>query len=237
MRIWWLALAVALFAALLGCNPEPGPLVPEPPLPPPPREAAALPTFRDIKPADTNGEKVALNPRPAETPNKPGAAVAPNPLWVGDTPDKWKHIVLHHSASDFGNSATFDRMHRERRWDELGYHFVITNGRGGGDGRIEVGPRWIKQKHGAHCRPDPNDDNYWNEHGIGICLVGDFTRHRPSEAQLNSAAKLIAFLMRQSNIPAANVVGHGQVRGAKTECPGKMFPYADLLKRVAAEMK
>ena len=76
-------------------------------------------------------------------------------------------------------------------WDELGYHFVIGNGRGTPDGMIEVGSRWHKQKHGAHCK---TPDNYFNNHGIGICLVGDFTKRRPSAAQMASLEQLVRFL-------------------------------------------
>jgi 5-methylcytosine-specific restriction endonuclease McrA len=36
----------------------------------------------------------------------------------------------------------FDRSHRDKGWDELGYHFVIGNGTSSGDGVVEVGTRW-----------------------------------------------------------------------------------------------
>jgi N-acetyl-anhydromuramyl-L-alanine amidase AmpD len=167
--------------------------------------------------------------RPVEQPVAARPA-APNSEWVAASPGKWTHIILHHSADDTGDASAFDRMHRARGWDELGYHFVICNGRK--DGVVEVGPRWAKQKHGAHCRVSQTDNNYWNEHGIGICFVGDMTRHSPSDKQLASAARLMAWLMAQSNIPQRNVLGHGQVPGARTACPGKHFPYGDLMRRV-----
>ena len=65
---------------------------------------------------------------------------------------------------------------RDNQWDELGYHFVIGNGTHTGDGQVEVGSRWGKQKHGAHCK---TPDNYYNDHGIGICLVGNFENSNP----------------------------------------------------------
>src|SRR5690349_17176054 len=40
-------------------------------------------------------------------------------------PRAWKWIVIHHSASPSGSAAVFDREHRERGFDELGYDFVI----------------------------------------------------------------------------------------------------------------
>ena len=131
----------------------------------------------------------------------------------------WKHIVIHHSASDSGSAASFDRYHRIKRgWDELGYHFVIDNGHGGPDGRVEVGSRWVKQKHGAHCGGTPG--NEYNEHGIGICLVGTFTAGMPTKAQLASLRKLLLYLMRTHRIGENSVIGHRDAPFACTACPG-----------------
>ena len=117
-----------------------------------------------------------IHPRTAAlwSPGLAGKPPAKHPWYVKPNGRAWRHVVIHHSASSKGNAATFDTFHRTHRgWDELGYHFVIDNGRGGPDGRVEIGPRWTKQKHGAHTGQTP--DNEYNEHGIGICLVGDFT--------------------------------------------------------------
>ena len=134
----------------------------------------------------------------------------------------WKYIVVHHSATDRGNAASFDRSHRlERGWDELGYHFVIDNGDGGPDGRIEVGSRWTKQKWGAHTGGTPG--NEYNNHGIGICLVGDFSNHMPSRAQIASLERLVRHLARKYNIDPSNVIGHREAPNSSTSCPGGSF--------------
>lgn len=139
----------------------------------------------------------------------------------GGIRNRWKYIVIHHSASAGGSAALFDRYHRDvRHWDELGYHFVIGNGNGAGDGQVEVGPRWIKQKHGAHCR---TPDNFYNRHGIGICLVGDFDGAPPTPAQMASLTQLVRFLLRECRISPAEVVTHASVTG-HTACPGRRFP-------------
>jgi hypothetical protein len=139
----------------------------------------------------------------------------------GGVSNRWNTIVIHHSAGDFGSAAHFDKYHRTvKNWDELGYHFVIGNGNGATDGLIEVGPRWLKQKHGAHCK---TDGNYYNEHGIGICLVGNFESKRPTNAQIQSLKRLVRFLMRETGVRAEKIVSHGDVTG-KTECPGRHFP-------------
>ena len=133
---------------------------------------------------------------------------------------QWRYIVIHHSATAGGNAAQFDVHHRtELGMDELGYHFVITNGRGGPDGAVQVGPRWRKQKHGAHCGGTPN--NEYNEHGIGICLVGNFDQSRPTLSQQAALDSLVHHLTETYGIPAANVVTHQDAPLASTECPGR----------------
>lgn len=134
----------------------------------------------------------------------------------------WRYIVIHHSATEGGSAAQFDAHHRtEMGMDELGYHFVITNGHGGPDGAVQVGPRWRKQKHGAHCGGTP--DNEYNEHGIGICLVGNFDHSHPTPKQRAALDRLVHHLTETYGIPAENVVTHQDAPLASTECPGRLL--------------
>ncbi len=142
----------------------------------------------------------------------------------------WRFIVLHHSATHKGSAAVFDRWHRNHNgWDELGYHFVIGNGTYSGDGRIEVGSRWPKQKHGAHCKV--GQDETYNNVGIGICLVGNFEAQRPTEAQMTSLVRLVDYLSARFEVPDSRIIGHGDVDD--TRCPGRYFSFADLFRRLA----
>ncbi len=130
---------------------------------------------------------------------------------------RWKAIVVHHSATESGSAATFDKHHKEKGWDELGYHFVIGNGTDTPDGRIEIGPRWQKQKHGAHCK---TPSKYYNQHGIGICLVGDFTKEPPTRAQKAALVRLVRFLRAECGIALHEITTHKAVT-RKTACPGR----------------
>ena len=143
---------------------------------------------------------------------------------------RWKTIVIHHSATRRGGAALFGRDHvKTNGWDELGYHFVIGNGTSTPDGTVEVGPRWTKQKHGAHCK---TANNYYNEHGIGICLVGDFTKSRPTPKQLSSLRRLVQFLVHACGIAPERITTHRAVTG-KTQCPGPNFSLQGLRKSLA----
>ncbi len=136
---------------------------------------------------------------------------------------KWKYIIIHHSASDEGNALLFHKSHTNYRGFSrgLGYHFVIDNGTyGKPEGYIEVSPRWIKQQDGAHCKASG-----MNHMSIGICLVGNFSKEEVSDKQLYSLVYLVSILKKYYHIPMKNIMGHGQVSGAFTECPGKKFPW------------
>ena len=134
---------------------------------------------------------------------------------------EWTAIVFHHSASPSGNAKSFNEYHVAiNKWNSLGYDFVIGNGNGAPDGSIEAGPRWRRQEAGAHAHSPE-----FNQHGIGICLVGDFEKDPPTPAQMRAAKALAGALAKAYNIPASRIFGHKDVReGGGTACPGKLFP-------------
>jgi len=143
---------------------------------------------------------------------------------------RWQYIVVHHSATDMGNARTFNNYHKNRRHmvNGLAYHFVITNGRSSPDGKLEIGDRWWKQLHGGHVKSD-----YYNNYGIGICLVGNFTRYLPTEKQFNTLVALVNVLQEMCSIPSSRVVGHGGIKKEYTACPGKIFP----MRRLKSNLK
>jgi hypothetical protein len=178
-------------------------------------------------------QRVARRPSPAPPPPRyePPPRPAGEPGWLPPSgiSSRWTAIVIHHSVSDSANAASIDSFHRNSKgWDELGYHFVIGNGSKSGDGEIEVGPRWRKQKHGAHAK---TADNYYNEHGIGICLIGNFQEYGPTPAQLRSLERLVRFLMLETGISPSGLYGHREVKA--TECPGRHFPLTAFRSRMA----
>ena len=148
-----------------------------------------------------------------------------NPWKPAAKPRTWKYIVLHHTASDAGSVKSIHEAHRRRKdaagnpWLGIGYHFVIGNGNGMKDGAIEPTFRWQKQIHGAHAGVSE-----YNERGIGIVLVGNFEKHRPTAAQLKSARRLVKTLRTNYRIDAKNIVTHGDIK--KTACPGRYFSLA-----------
>ncbi|MDP6925315.1 MAG: peptidoglycan recognition family protein [Candidatus Scalindua sp.] len=146
--------------------------------------------------------------------------------------NKWKYVVLHHSATDEGNADNFDKYHRDtKKWEHgLAYHFVIGNGNGSGNGEIEVGDRWKRQIHGAHTA---NMD--LNRISIGICLVGNFEAdNEPTNNQLASLVSLVTYFSEKYHIPKSRIVRHSQVLQKGTACPGKNFPYKQFINEVSS---
>lgn len=132
----------------------------------------------------------------------------------------WRHIVLHHSNTRKDTVASIDAAHRRKGWDGIGYHLVIGNGVNMPDGAIEPTFRWRSQLHGAHAGASPLAKP-WNETGIGICLIGRFNEDAPSDHQIERLVDLLCVLIRHlPGLSTARIIGHGDVPGKDTDCPG-----------------
>lgn len=142
---------------------------------------------------------------------------------IRSAPRRWKHIVIHHSATKNGSPKGMDSYHRNERGMEngLAYHFVIGNGQGMKDGELFIGDRWKKQLNGGHL-----SSSALNQVSIGICLVGDFSKTRPTAKQMATLEALVEYLMEKANIPASLVTTHTLIHPNHTVCPGKHFPIA-----------
>jgi LysM repeat protein len=140
---------------------------------------------------------------------------------IPKTTRQWKYVVVHHSGTSTGDASIFEYYHREVRGMENGmaYHFVIGNGSDTKDGEIEVGNRWKKQLQGGHLRSDEQ-----NEIAIGICLVGDFNRSRPTKKQIAALIELITYLRQKQSPRELRFFVHRDINIRPTDCPGRLFP-------------
>ena len=196
-------------------------LEPLPPLP------VRKPIVRKVPKVDVTPAARPPQPRPAQVAARAGRDWEPR-----TNARNWKWIVLHHSDDESGDMAKYHAYHlNEKGWENgCGYHFVIGNGSLSGDGEVEVGPRWPVQLQGAHCKVP---GNRYNEHGVGICLVGDFEQGtgRPSAAQLDALVNLVRWLKQRYGIADDHIMGHCDA--CSTCCPGKNFPWAEFRRRIA----
>ena len=120
-----------------------------------------------------------------------------------------KHIIIHHTATT-GETTRFEsvRYHHVNTngWRDIGYHYFIEH-----NGIIKVGR--METVNGAHCR-----DDGMNSKSLGIALAGDFTKEKPTDQQIQSLKKLIESIKQR--YPIESVLGHNEVKGANTDCPG-----------------
>jgi N-acetyl-anhydromuramyl-L-alanine amidase AmpD len=110
-------------------------------------------------------------------------------------------------------------------WLGIGYHFVIGNGQGMGDGEIASTFRWREQLQGAHAGVKD-----YNQYGIGIVLIGNFKDRSPTPGQVTSLKRLVRVLSREYGIRTSQIIGHGEVK--PTECPGIHFPLKEIRESV-----
>lgn len=115
-------------------------------------------------------------------------------------------IYVHHSASSQKKTTPemIDQWHKDRGWNGIGYHFVVTF-----DGTIHRG-RDVAVV-GAHCKGK-------NRRSIGICVTGNFNSDSVGTHQESSLSLLLAGLMATYSLEKEAVFGHRE--HGQTECPG-----------------
>lgn len=152
--------------------------------------------------------------------------------------NRWRAIVIHHSGTPAGDASSIERAQLSQGLTGLGYHFILGNGQGLGDGMVHVGYRWNRQLPGAHVAAragdpagiarasfGPADAELFNRHSIGICLVGNGNRRSFTDRQMRELVSLVRSLQEEFGIPASAVRLHSDLSGI--ESPGRHFPAAE----------
>ena len=119
-------------------------------------------------------------------------------------------ILIHCSATPEGRDYTVDdirKWHRQRGFNDIGYHYVIYR-----DGTIHKGRE--EEFVGAHCKGH-------NSRSIGICYIGGMTadNHSPKDTRTDEQkASLLSLLGRlKAQYPGAVIRGHRDF--ANKACP------------------
>ena len=114
-------------------------------------------------------------------------------------------IVIHHSGSHDTYEKIKELHVKERGWDDVGCHFMVSR-----EGII------IKERSvdlvGAHVKG-------FNSDSIGIDFLGDFDVKKPTVIQVKAMVRLVKDLMNKYDVLV--VKGHREFEGVSKSCPGK----------------
>uniref|UniRef100_L7M9X9 Peptidoglycan-recognition protein n=1 Tax=Rhipicephalus pulchellus TaxID=72859 RepID=L7M9X9_RHIPC len=155
----------------------------------------------------------------------PGVAIVSRKGWGARRPrlqvamrnPRAQYVFIHHTTGpqckDKRSCSQLIRSHQNHhmnanRWPDIGYNFLV-----GGDGRIYEGRGFGRE--GAHTRG-------YNQVGIAISFVGDFSRAKPSLTMLRAAERLIACGVKQGKINKRYSL-HGHRDANCTSCPGNLL--------------
>lgn len=118
-------------------------------------------------------------------------------------------LILHHAAAASCTAEDVHRWHVGNGWAGIGYHYLVRK-----DGTIYRGRP--EDTVGAHAYGA-------NSHSIGVCFEGNYqVEPTMPAAQLAAGQALVADIKRRWGI--TKVIGHKDVAGSTTDCPGKYFP-------------
>lgn len=129
-------------------------------------------------------------------------------------------IILHHSVSGDVSAEEIHRWHLDRGWLGIGYAVVIRY-----NGDIEQG-RGLDRV-GAHAGAGANHDS------IGVCYVGDFTKHKPTKEQIKAGIEFNKDCFEKYG----ELLIEGHSDHMNTQCPGHLFPIDYIRKKSLKEDK
>lgn len=194
-----------------------------------------------VKPPTRNQTTTAYRPvTPPPTPantfaEAPLTGVLPRKNWTRhgiasrniDAMNGVNKITIHHEGwtpvTFTSATAAYDRIEnirqihtRDRGWADIGYHYIIDRA-----GRVIEG-RPI-QYQGAHVSEN-------NPHNLGILVLGNFEKQKPSNAQVQSLGRFVQRMMRTHGVKPAAVRTHREIN--PTQCPGRTLQaHIDQLRR------
>jgi hypothetical protein len=148
-------------------------------------------------------------------------------------PHRITHVTLHHTGDSRPLLAGDDPVQRlrglqawgasDRNWWDVPYHFLMDL-----EGRIYEGRDY-------HFMGETNTAYDPGGHFL-ISIIGNYERQEPTQAQLDAIADLMAWAVREFDLPLERIGGHYNY--ASTSCPGthlRKFLEDGTLRRMVAQ--
>lgn len=132
-------------------------------------------------------------------------------------------LVIHHSAAPAGVDAQRLAQYQvtTRGWPGIGCHFLVA-----ADGGIAQTNRLETVVYHTSGQ---------DASSVGIMFAGDFADMPPTPLQLDRGAHLVAWLAQELKIPNSRIVGHDELPGQQTSCPGEQWLAGQQWKRLLFE--
>ena len=117
----------------------------------------------------------------------------------------WKSIEIYYSGTTLGNIQQLAFLSGLADPEDINCHYVICNGRGGGDGQIQPTQKWRTQQPVTWNRlsPEPQDTNTGQT--IFICVIANSNAAAPTKQQIKMTGALVKGLRRKFNIKPESV--------------------------------
>ena len=115
-------------------------------------------------------------------------------------PGYWSCIEIYYSGTKAGNIEQLASLSGSANPKEINCHFVICNGLGGDDGKIQPTEKWQRQWPVVPGRTQCDSGQT-----IRICIIADGKATPPTDFQIKRVEELIEGLYRKFNIQPESI--------------------------------
>ena len=113
---------------------------------------------------------------------------------------KWDFIEVYYSGTNVGDIEEITRFNGFTNSEDVNYHFLVCNGTGGTNGKIQATTKWHRQRAALG-----GQDWFGNNQTVRICVVADGIKFLPTDCQLKRTTGLVEVLARKFDISAKRI--------------------------------
>jgi hypothetical protein len=132
---------------------------------------------------------------------------------------RFKHIVIHHTASSEENYQSIKDYHAKRHgWQDAAYHLILSNG----STRVPLGHLEATGRYRSLSYSLATRSRYYNLTGLHLCVVGNYSETSMPAELRGPLAHALAVLQQRFHISDGQILFHRDCND--TQCPGQKRP-------------